>query len=86
MVIYDAPLLIENRLDRMLEGIILVAAPMPVQLQRLRARDALTDEQAGARLAAQMPLEEKRTLATWVIDNSGPLEQTRRRSTSSGRS
>ena len=73
LVIYDAPLLFENRLDELLEGSILVAAPVEVQVARLCARDGLTPEQARARIASQMPLEEKRQRATWVIENAGSL-------------
>jgi dephospho-CoA kinase len=79
LVIYDAPLLIENRLHEGMEGVILVAAPKELQLERLRARNGLTREQAEARVASQLPLEEKRRFATWVVENDGPLEQTRAR-------
>ncbi len=75
LVIYDAPLLFENRLDELLEGTILVAAPVEVQIARLCARDGLTAEQARARVAAQMPLDEKRKRATWVIENGGSLDE-----------
>jgi len=37
----------------------------------------LTQEQARQRVALQMPLEEKRAVATDIIDNSGTLEHTR---------
>lgn len=40
-------------------------------------RTGLAREAAEARLAAQLPLEEKRRLATFVIDNSGEREGTR---------
>jgi dephospho-CoA kinase len=43
----------------------------------LRAR-GLSDEEARQRIASQLPVEEKRKLATEVIDCSGTLEQTRR--------
>jgi dephospho-CoA kinase len=77
IAIYDAPLLIENRLHEGMNGVILVVCPEAVQLERLRTRDGLTDEQARARVASQMPLPQKRAHATWVIDNGGSLAQTR---------
>jgi len=77
VVIYDAALLIENKLHEALEGVILVTAPPGVQRQRLIARDGLTVEQAEARIASQLPQEEKLKFATWVIDNGGTLEATR---------
>jgi dephospho-CoA kinase len=48
-----------------------------VQKARLMTRDGLTADQAEARLGAQMPLDDKRAHATWVIDNSGTPEATR---------
>jgi len=74
---YDAALLIENRLHEGMDAVVVVWVPREVQLARLMARDSLTLPQAQSRLAAQLPLEEKRRLATDVIDNSGSREQTR---------
>ncbi|MFZ5445777.1 MAG: dephospho-CoA kinase [Myxococcota bacterium] len=77
VALYDAPLLIENRLHEGMNGVILVWCPREVQLERLRARDGLTLEQAEARLASQLPIDDKRAFATWIIDNGGTLEATR---------
>jgi dephospho-CoA kinase len=77
LAIYDAPLLIENRLHEAMRGVVLVVAPEAVQLARLRARNQLDETQARARLASQLPLEAKRRYATWIIDNGGTLEATR---------
>jgi dephospho-CoA kinase len=76
--IYDAPLLIENRLHEGMNGVILVACSVDVQLARLMARDGLTNEAARARIASQMSTDEKRKHATWVIDNGGTREETRK--------
>lgn len=75
--LYDAALLIENKLHEGLAGVVLVVVPRDVQRARLMARNQLTVAEAEARLAAQMPLDEKRPFATWVIDNGGSLEATR---------
>lgn len=77
LVIYDAPLLIENRLHEGMDGVILVDAPPELQIARLKARNRLTRTQAEERLAAQLPMAEKRRHATWVIDNSGDPAKTR---------
>ncbi len=77
LVIYDAALLFENGLDRTMDEVIVVYVPRAVQLQRLIARDGLTLEQAEARLASQLPLEEKVKKAGRVVDNSGDREATR---------
>lgn len=77
-VIVDIPLLFENHREDMFEGVLLVWAPEAVQLQRMRERDGIDGEAAQQRLSAQMPIDEKRALATWVIDNSGSLSETKR--------
>jgi len=73
VVFYEAALLIENRVHTGLTGVVVVSAPLDVQLQRLIARDQLTLEDATARIAAQLPLAEKTKVATWVIENHGDL-------------
>jgi len=77
LVIVDVPLLFESGLDRGLAAAIVVYVPEQIQLERLMARDALTEPDARARIRAQMPIEKKKSLATLVIDNSGSLERTR---------
>lgn len=61
-----------SRYDRM----VVVTAPDEVRLQRLVA-GGLPADQAQARMAAQMPQEEKAARADYVIDNSGTLEDLR---------
>jgi len=75
-VVLDIPLLYENGLDRGLKAVILVYAPAEIEMERLMARNSLSQEEAGRRLAAQMPIEEKKARADYVIDNSGTREQT----------
>ncbi|NOJ93718.1 dephospho-CoA kinase [Corallococcus coralloides] len=75
--VYDVPLLIETGLHQAMEGVAVVWVPREVQKARLMTRDGLLADQAEARLAAQMPLDDKRAHATWVIDNSGTPEATR---------
>lgn len=55
-----------------------LCSDLATQLSRLMQRDGLTQEQAEQRVAAQMPLGEKRGMASHVIENSGRLEDTRR--------
>ena len=75
-VIYDVPLLIESGMHTWLEGVAVVWVPRDLQKARLMARDGLDAAAAEARLAAQLPLDEKRAHATWLIDNSGDLAST----------
>uniref|UniRef100_A0A8C0EQ25 Dephospho-CoA kinase domain-containing protein n=1 Tax=Bubo bubo TaxID=30461 RepID=A0A8C0EQ25_BUBBB len=78
-VILDIPLLFEtNRLTKFMKYTVLVYCDPPTQLSRLRKRNGLSHAEAEARIASQLPLDEKRRLATHVIDNSGERESTRR--------
>jgi len=77
-VILDIPLLFEAGPHRPLDEIIVVYIPQALQCKRLMARDGLSRSAAMARIRSQMSIEEKRRLATRVIDNSGDLSQTRR--------
>jgi len=77
IVILDIPLLFEAGMQGGLDAVILVYASERLQLERLMARDGLTEPEALARIRAQMPIESKKALATRVIDNSGSREQTR---------
>ena len=46
---------------------------MHIQLERLIKREGLSEEEAMQRINAQMSIEKKRELATFVIDNSKDL-------------
>jgi dephospho-CoA kinase len=78
VAVVDVPLLFETGMDRGLRPTIVVYAPEDVQLRRLIARDGLAEADALRRIRTQMPIEAKRARADIVIDNSGPLEKTRR--------
>ncbi len=69
--IYEAALLVENGSHRMFAALVVVAATPAAQLARLIARDGLDEGAARARIAAQLPIEQKRALADHVIDNDG---------------
>lgn len=76
IIVYDVPLLFETGRQAEFEGTLLVWVEAQTQLLRLRLRSELSEAEAEARIASQMPLERKRELADWVIDNSGTLEGT----------
>jgi dephospho-CoA kinase len=76
---YEAALLVENGLSDAFRPLVVVAVPPDVQLARATARDASTEEQARARVAAQLPLATKIAAADYVIDNAGDPETTARR-------
>jgi dephospho-CoA kinase len=69
--LYEAALIFEIGGDRDLEGVILVSAAPEVQRARLAKRDGLPPAEIDRRLAAQLPLAEKRAKAKWVLENDG---------------
>jgi dephospho-CoA kinase len=76
---YEAALLVENGLADAFRPLVVVAVDEEEQVVRAMARDACTEEQARARLAAQLPLAKKVAAADYVIDTSGPREKTAQR-------
>jgi dephospho-CoA kinase len=74
VAIYEAALIVENGLHHGLDGLIVVNAPVEEQIRRLRARDGMTEQQAQARIGAQLPAHEKVKVANFVIENTGTPE------------
>jgi dephospho-CoA kinase len=77
IVIQDVPLLFENELQSLFSATVLVYAQPATQIERLTGVRRIPTKRATAMLAAQMPIDEKRALADFVIDNDGKLEDTR---------
>ncbi|WP_018132038.1 dephospho-CoA kinase [Effusibacillus pohliae] len=76
-VIHDVPLLIETGLYRRMDKVIVVYVDEPTQMRRLMQRNCLSEEEAIRRIRAQMPIEQKKAYADYLIDNRGTLEETR---------
>lgn len=74
-VVYDVPLLFEAGIDAECDLSVVVYADREAQLERVKLRDGLTEEEIGARLAAQMDIEEKARRADLVLENMGALEE-----------
>lgn len=72
---YDVPLLFEGNLQSAFDKVIVVACEPKVQLARLMKRNQLTEDQAQARIAAQIPLSEKKAKADFVITNDGSFAE-----------
>lgn len=75
--IYEAALLVENGLHRPglgLDGLIVVTAPVDEQVRRIGVRDGLSEPEARARIAAQLPAAEKVAHADFVVANAGSAE------------
>jgi dephospho-CoA kinase len=75
--VVDAALLIESGGHGRFDKLVVVHCRPEVQLERLMLRNNLSREEAAARIAAQMPQEEKLRYADFNIDTSGSFEETR---------
>jgi dephospho-CoA kinase len=85
LVVLDIPLLFETRVRGTAsranlgsEAVVVVYAPRELQIARQLERNGYDRAEAERRVDAQMSIEEKRSLADHVIDNSGSLDATRR--------
>ena len=67
MAIADIPLLFETGQQHEFDAVIVCACTPAEQLKRVIARDHLPDDEARARIAAQLPIEEKAARADHVI-------------------
>lgn len=73
-VFLDIPLLFENGLDARCDLTVTVFVDQNTQIERLRARDGLSQEAAQARINSQMSLTEKVKKSDYSLDNNGDLE------------
>jgi dephospho-CoA kinase len=78
VVIVDAALIFESGIGGTLRKVIVAWCRPEQQFERLMAKMGVSREEAERRIEAQMPLEEKRGRADYVIDCSGSKEETRR--------
>jgi dephospho-CoA kinase len=77
VVIVDAALIFESGSGGTLRKVIVAWCRPEQQLERLMAKMDVSRQEAERRVRAQMPIEEKRRRADYVIDCSGSKEETR---------
>lgn len=75
--ILDAPTLIENGLHVNMDINILIWSDLETQIQRVKKRDNLSEEQVINRINSQMSLEDKKKFVDYIIDNSRTIERTK---------
>jgi dephospho-CoA kinase len=78
IAIVDAALMIESGGYKRFDKLVVVWCQPEIQLERLIMRDNLSAEEASRRIAAQMPQEEKKKFADYLIDTSAGFADTRR--------
>lgn len=77
ILIIDAALIYETKIDRLMDKIIVVYLDEEEQLKRLIKRNNLSEKEALQKIKSQIPLKEKIEIADYVIDNSNSLDKTR---------
>jgi dephospho-CoA kinase len=76
IAVTEAAILVETGTYREYDKLIVAICGPEQQIERAMSRDSLTREEVMDRLRRQMPLEEKRERADYVIDTSGSKEDT----------
>lgn len=78
IAIVDAALMIESGGYKRFDKLIVVHCSPLIQLERLMARNQISREEAIRRTLAQMPQDEKKLFADFLIDTSNGFEDARR--------
>jgi dephospho-CoA kinase len=74
VVVHDIPLLVETGQADRFDGVIVVDAPVELQVERLVGGRGMTEAQARERIAAQAGREQRTGVADWVVGNTGSLD------------
>ena len=77
IAVVDAALMIESGGYKRFDKLIVVHCRPEIQLQRLMSRENLNQEEAGRRINSQMPQEEKKKYADFLIDTSDGFDSAR---------
>lgn len=79
IVIHDIPLLAESGRADTFDAVIVVETPVEVQVERMLRDRGWTRADAESRIAAQATPEQRRAIATYLIENTGTLDELRAR-------
>ncbi len=81
LIVHDIPLLVETGQAPLYDAVIVVDVPRELQVERMLRDRGMTEPDAVARIDAQATREERLAVATYVIENTGTLEDLRHRVT-----
>lgn len=73
LLVFDAPLLLENNLKDLVDVLWVVSLDLDKQVQRLMKRDSINEEAARTIISKQMPLKEKESHADVILTNNRDL-------------
>lgn len=76
LVVLNVPLLLENKLERYVDKVVVVSIDNQTRIERLKKREPISEEEIHRILASQLSDEEKIARADFVIDNSKSLKET----------
>jgi dephospho-CoA kinase len=79
VVVHDIPLLTETGQAGSFDAVVVVDVPVETQLDRMAGLRGMSRQDAESRVAAQASREERLAIATYVVDNSGTIEELRDR-------
>jgi len=79
VVVHDIPLLVETGQASSFDAVLVVDAPVEVQVARAVRDRGWSEDEARSRIGAQASREERLAAATYVIDNTGTVEDLRQR-------
>ncbi len=74
IVVHDIPLLVESGRAGEFDAVIVVDAPEEVQVERMLRDRGWTEDDARSRIAAQATREQRRAVATYLVENTGTRE------------
>jgi len=77
LVVHDIPLLAESGMAETFDAVIVVDAPEELQVERMIRDRGMTEADARARIAQQATREQRNAVATYLIENTGSLEDLR---------
>ena len=79
VVVHDIPLLTETGQAASFDAVVVVDVPTDVQVDRMVGIRGMPEEDARARISAQAPREERLAIATYIVENTGSLDELRAR-------
>jgi dephospho-CoA kinase len=78
LVVHDIPLIAESGQADRFDAVIVVDVPEEVQVERMIRERGMSEEDARARIANQAGREQRNAIATYLIENTGTIEDLRR--------
>jgi len=77
VLVVEIPLLVEAKLQCLVDKVVVVAAEQETQMNRLKMRSSLSYRQISQRMESQLPIREKVRFADWVVTTDCEMAETR---------